>query len=50
VLDVRIGSCNGDAAVRESITNAVFRASPLPPPSDPRAFARRLEIVFRPTE
>jgi colicin import membrane protein len=50
VLDVRLGSCNGDAAVRESVTNAVFRASPLPPPADPRAFARRLEIVFRPTE
>ena len=50
VLDVRLGSCNGDAAVRESITNAVFRASPLPAPADPRAFQRRLEIVFRPTE
>ena len=50
VLDVRLGPCNGDAAVRESITNAVFRASPLPPPADPRAFARSLEIVFRPTE
>ena len=50
VLDVKLGSCNGDAAVRESITNAVFRASPLPAPADPRAFARRLEIVFRPTE
>lgn len=50
VLDVRLGACNGDAAVRESITNAVFRASPLPAPADPRAFERRLEIVFRPTE
>jgi colicin import membrane protein len=50
VLDVRLGSCNGDAAVRESITNAVFRASPLPAPADPRAFARSLEIVFQPTE
>jgi colicin import membrane protein len=50
VIDVRLGSCNGDQAVRESITNAVFRASPLPPPRDPRAFQRRLEIVFRPKE
>ncbi len=50
VLDVRLGACNGDAAVKESITNAVFRASPLPAPADPRAFERRLEIVFRPTE
>jgi len=50
VIDVRLGTCNGDQAVRESITNAVFRASPLPSPRDPRAFQRRLEIVFKPTE
>jgi colicin import membrane protein len=50
VVDVRLGSCNGDEAVRESITNAVYRASPLPAPRDPRAFQRRLEIVFKPTE
>jgi colicin import membrane protein len=50
VVDVRLGTCNGDQAVRESITNAVFKASPLPPPRDPRAFQRRLEIVFKPTE
>ncbi len=50
VVDVRLGTCNGDEAVRESIVNAVYRASPLPPPSDPRAFERRLEIVFKPTE
>jgi hypothetical protein len=50
VIDVRLGTCNGDQAVRESITNAVYRASPLPPPRDPRAFQRSLEIVFRPTE
>jgi len=50
VMDVTLGACNGDAAVRESITNAVYRASPLPAPRDPRAFERRLEIVFKPTE
>ena len=50
VVDVKLGPCNGDEAVRESIVNAVYRASPLPAPSDPRAFERRLEIVFRPTE
>jgi len=50
VIDVRLGTCNGDQAVRESITNAVLAASPLPPPRDPRAFQRRLEIVFRPME
>jgi colicin import membrane protein len=50
VVDVRLGACNGDQAVRESITTAVYKSSPLPAPRDPRAFERRLEIVFRPTE
>ena len=40
VVDVKLGACNGDEAVRESITNAVYRASPLPAPRDPRAFER----------
>jgi colicin import membrane protein len=50
VTDVKLGACNGDQAVRESITTAVYKSSPLPAPRDPRAFERRLEIVFRPTE
>jgi colicin import membrane protein len=50
VVDVKLGTCNGDQAVRESITTAVYKASPLPAPRDPRAFERRLEIVFKPTE
>lgn len=50
VVDVKLGACNGDQVVRESITTAVYKSSPLPAPRDPRAFERRLEIVFRPTE
>lgn len=50
VLDVQIGACNGDQAVRESVANAVYRSSPLPAPRDARAFERRLVIVFKPTE
>jgi colicin import membrane protein len=50
VVDVKLGACNGDQLVRESITTAVYKSSPLPAPRDPRAFERRLEIVFRPTE
>lgn len=50
VIDVKIGECNGDQAVRESVANAVYRSSPLPPPRDARAFERRLVMVFRPTE
>jgi colicin import membrane protein len=50
VLEVKLGDCNGDAAVRDSVTNAVFKSSPLPAPRDARAFERRLVIVFKPTE
>lgn len=50
VVDVKLGSCNGDDAVRESVVTAVYKASPLPPPRDARAFERRLEIMFRPKD
>ena len=50
VIDVKIGECNGDQAVRESVANAVYRSSPLPAPRDARAFERRLVIVFKPAE
>lgn len=50
VLDVRIGECNGDQAVRESITNAVYKSDPLPAPRDPRAFQRQLVMNFEPKE
>ena len=48
VTQVRIGQCNGDQAVRESIEAAVYRASPLPPPPDPALFDRNLRIDFKP--
>jgi colicin import membrane protein len=48
VTEVRIGECNGDQAVRESIEAAVYRASPLPPPPDPALFDRHLRIDFKP--
>jgi colicin import membrane protein len=48
VVDVRIGRCNGDAAVQRSIEAAVLRASPLPPPPVPALFQRNLEVTFRP--
>jgi len=49
VLSVQVGKCNGDAAVRQSIEAAVYRASPLPPPPDPRLFERVLLFIFKPT-
>jgi colicin import membrane protein len=48
VTQVRIGDCNGDQAVRQSIEDAVYRASPLPPPPDPALFDRNLKIDFKP--
>jgi colicin import membrane protein len=48
VTNARVGECNGDEAVRESIEAAAYRASPLPPPPDPALFERDLEITFRP--
>ncbi|HEY6454945.1 MAG TPA: cell envelope integrity protein TolA, partial [Steroidobacteraceae bacterium] len=50
VLTVRMGSCNGDDAVKRSIVDAAYRASPLPAPSDPSLFERNLEVTFRPTD
>ena len=38
VTSARVTQCNGDAAVRQSIENAVYRASPLPDPPDPALF------------
>lgn len=50
VTGVQIGNCNGDAAVRESIEAAVYRASPLPAPSNPDLFDRSLKFNFHPDE
>jgi colicin import membrane protein len=50
VVDVRLGRCNGDAAVIRSIENAVYRSSPLPPPADPSLFERTLIFDFKPEE
>jgi colicin import membrane protein len=43
-----VRSCNGDEAVRQSIEDAVLRASPLPAPPDPALFERELLLRFRP--
>jgi colicin import membrane protein len=48
VLAVEVRSCNGDDAVRQSIEDAVRRASPLPPPPDPALFEREILLRFRP--
>jgi colicin import membrane protein len=50
VSAVQVGSCNGDAAVRQSIADAAYRASPLPAPPDPALFDRDLVVTFAPNE
>ena len=49
VTAVSVNSCSiDDAALRESVAAAVYRASPLPPPPDPALFERNLELTFAP--
>ncbi len=50
VVGATIGRCNGDDAVKRSIEAAVFKASPLPEPEDPRLFERNLRITFKPEQ
>jgi colicin import membrane protein len=47
VTSAKIGRCNGDDAVKQSIEAAALRASPLPSPSDPALFERELALTFR---
>jgi colicin import membrane protein len=48
ITGVHVGACNGDDAVRQSIEAAAYRASPLPPPSDPALFDRDVVVTFTP--
>jgi colicin import membrane protein len=50
VTAVQVTRCNGDEAVKQSIEAAVYRASPLPLPSDPALFERNLVVTFRPQD
>jgi colicin import membrane protein len=50
ISSARLGECNGDEATRESILAAVYRASPLPAPSNPDLFDRNLKVPFRPDQ
>lgn len=50
VLDARVLSCNGDAAVERSIEAAVRRASPLPVPENSLLFDSTIIFEFRPDD
>jgi colicin import membrane protein len=47
VISVEMRSCDGDAALQRSVEQAIYMASPLPEPPDPRVFARDLAFTFR---
>lgn len=50
VVDVVIGRCNGDDALRRSVDLAFRKASPLPLPDDPTLFKRTLKVLFKPED
>ena len=50
VVGMRFGTCNGNAAVRQSTETAVRNASPLPAPPEPQLFEREVKLVFTPKE
>jgi colicin import membrane protein len=50
IVNVKVGDCNGDQAVRQSIEAAAYRASPLPAPPDPALFDRNLVLTFKPSD
>lgn len=50
VTGAKVTQCNGDPPTRESIENAVYRASPLPAPPDPALFVRTFSFHFHPDQ
>src|SRR5262249_42796663 len=48
VTAVQVTNCKGDEAVRQSISDAAYRASPLPAPKDPALFDRDVVVTFAP--
>lgn len=48
VVSAQVTQCNGDAALKQSIEQAVYKSSPLPLPQDSRLFERNLLFRFKP--
>lgn len=49
VINVKTTKCIGDDVFRRSVESAVYKASPLPRPSDPGLFDREIVFTFKPT-
>ncbi|VAX00785.1 hypothetical protein MNBD_GAMMA19-1108, partial [hydrothermal vent metagenome] len=48
VVNVTVTQCVGDDVFRRSVEAAVYKASPLPRPSDPALFERQILFNFKP--
>lgn len=48
VINVTVTQCIGDDVFRRSVETAVYKASPLPRPSDPGLFDREIVFTFKP--
>lgn len=48
VINVRVTQCTGDEVFQRSVEAAVYKASPLPRPSDPALFDREIVFTFKP--
>lgn len=48
VISVQVTKCIGDEVFRRSVEAAVYKASPLPRPSDPALFDREIVFTFKP--
>jgi colicin import membrane protein len=48
VIKVKASKCSGDEVFRRSVESAVYKASPLPRPSDPGLFDREIVFTFKP--
>lgn len=48
VISVKIVASSGNPAFDAAVENAIYKASPLPLPSDPKAFQRTLKPTFDP--
>ena len=47
VLDVQVTKTSGDPSLDSSARIAVFKASPLPVPADPQAFAAFRQFILK---
>lgn len=50
VINVTVTQCIGDDVFRRSVEAAVYKASPLPRPSDPGLFDREIVFTFKPKQ